>query len=58
MEVTPDGSGFRLNNRFAQFINLPELMQIFGATADVKTREDINLSGAGDLYWKASGDRC
>ena len=43
MEVTPDGGGFRLNNRFAQFVNLPELMRLFGAIADVKTREQIRL---------------
>lgn len=43
MEVSPDGGGFRMNNRFAQFVNLPELMQMFGAIADVKTREEISL---------------
>jgi hypothetical protein len=43
MEVSPDGGGFRMNNRFAQFVNLPELMQMFGTIADVKTREEIKL---------------
>lgn len=43
MEVSPDGGGFRMNNRFAQFVNLPELMRMFGSIADIKTREEINL---------------
>jgi N12 class adenine-specific DNA methylase len=43
MEVSPDGGGFRMNNRFAQFVNLPELMRMFGSIADVKTREEIKL---------------
>jgi N12 class adenine-specific DNA methylase len=29
MELAPDGAGYRLNTRFARFINVPELMQIF-----------------------------
>lgn len=43
MEVSPDGGGFRMNSRFAQFVNLPELMKMFGSIADIKTREEINL---------------
>ena len=37
MELAPDGAGYRLNTRFARFINVPELMQIFrqiGGRAD------------------------
>ena len=37
MELSPDGAGYRLNTRFARFINVPELMQIFRQTADVQT---------------------
>jgi N12 class adenine-specific DNA methylase len=29
MELAPDGAGYRLNTRFARFINVPELMQMF-----------------------------
>jgi N12 class adenine-specific DNA methylase len=43
LEVTPEGGGFRINERFARFRNLPELMQIFSTFADVRTREDLDL---------------
>jgi hypothetical protein len=34
MELAPDGSGYRLNTRFARFINVPELMQQFRQVAE------------------------
>jgi hypothetical protein len=43
MELSPDGSGYRLNTRFARFINVPELMQIFCQTADIQTADMIKL---------------
>ncbi|MDE3098772.1 MAG: DEAD/DEAH box helicase [Verrucomicrobiota bacterium] len=43
MELSPDGAGYRLNTRFARFINVPELMQIFRQTADVRTAQMLNL---------------
>jgi hypothetical protein len=43
MELSPDGAGYRLNTRFARFINVPELMQIFRQTADVQTAQMLNL---------------
>jgi N12 class adenine-specific DNA methylase len=43
MELSPDGAGYRLNTRFARFINVPELMQIFRQTADVQTAAMLNL---------------
>lgn len=43
MEIAPDGSGFRMNTRFARFQNVPELMAIFKTCADVKTRRMLNL---------------
>jgi N12 class adenine-specific DNA methylase len=43
MELAPDGAGYRLNTRFARFINVPELMQIFRQTADVQTAHMLNL---------------
>jgi hypothetical protein len=43
MELAPDGSGYRLNTRFARFINVPELMQQFRQVADIQTRNMIRL---------------
>ena len=40
MELSPDGAGYRLNTRFARFINVPELMQMFRQSADVQTAAD------------------
>jgi len=43
MELSPDGSGYRLQSRFARFVNVPELMQQFRQVADVQTAEMLNL---------------
>ncbi|MEO8350337.1 MAG: DEAD/DEAH box helicase family protein [Chthoniobacteraceae bacterium] len=43
MELSPDGSGYRLQSRFARFVNVPELMQQFRQTADVQTAEMLKL---------------
>ena len=43
MEISPDGAGYRMHTRFAKFINLPELLQMFRAFADVQTAEMLNL---------------
>jgi len=43
MELSPDGAGYRLNTRFARFINVPELMQIFRQMADVQTAQMLKL---------------
>lgn len=43
LEVSPDGSSFRMNQRFAQFVNLPELLSMFGQVADIQTKEMLNL---------------
>jgi N12 class adenine-specific DNA methylase len=43
MELAPDGAGYRLNTRFARFINVPELMQIFRQSADVQIAAMLNL---------------
>ncbi len=43
MELSPDGAGYRLNTRFARFINVPELMQMFRQAADVQTAAMLNL---------------
>ncbi|MBK8768153.1 MAG: hypothetical protein IPM01_27560 [Burkholderiaceae bacterium] len=38
-----DGSGYRLNTRFARFINVPDLMGVFCELADIRTPEMLNL---------------
>jgi len=43
MELSPDGAGYRLNTRFARFINVPELMQMFHQAADVQMAQMLNL---------------
>ena len=43
MELSPDGSGYRLNTRFARFINVPELMGQFRQVADVQTAAMLKL---------------
>jgi hypothetical protein len=43
MELSPDGAGYRLNTRFARFINVPELMQIFCQVADIQTADKLKL---------------
>ena len=43
LEIAPDGSGYRLHTRFARFINVPELMGIFGEIADIRTAEMLDL---------------
>ncbi len=43
MELSPDGAGYRMNTRFARFVNVPELMQMFRQAADVQTASMLNL---------------
>ena len=43
LELSPDGAGYRMNTRFAKFINLPELLQMFRSVADVQTADMLNL---------------
>jgi N12 class adenine-specific DNA methylase/predicted O-methyltransferase YrrM len=43
MELAPDGAGYRLNTRFARFINVPELMQMFCQVADIQTAATLKL---------------
>ncbi|MBR1442115.1 MAG: DEAD/DEAH box helicase family protein, partial [Firmicutes bacterium] len=42
-ELAPEGTGFQLKNRFANFFNLPELMTMFREIADIKTPDVLNL---------------
>ena len=43
MELSPDGAGYRLNTRFARFINVPELMSQFRQVADIQTAAMLKL---------------
>jgi hypothetical protein len=43
VEVSPDGSEFRIKSRFARFHNVPELLKMWWVSGDVKTAEDLNL---------------
>ncbi len=42
-EIAPDGSGYRLKQRFCKFFNLPELLQMYREFADVRTNENLKL---------------
>lgn len=43
LELSPDGRGYRMQTRFARFVNLPELMSMFGEVADIRTAEMLAL---------------
>jgi N12 class adenine-specific DNA methylase/SAM-dependent methyltransferase len=43
MEISPDGQTLKPRSRFAKFVNLPELQQMFRAFADVQTAEMLDL---------------
>ena len=43
MEALPEGGGFRINERFAQFVNVPEMCKLFRSFADVRNRSELNL---------------
>jgi N12 class adenine-specific DNA methylase len=42
-EISPTGKGFRQKTRFARFTNMPELMQMYRAFADVQTADMLKL---------------
>lgn len=43
-EVAPEGNGkYRERRRFAEFFNLPELMNIFTQVADIKTSDMVDI---------------
>jgi len=43
LEMTPDGSGFRMNTRFNKFTNIPELSQLWQQVLEVKSAAELNL---------------
>lgn len=42
-ELAPDGSGYRVKERFSKFNNIPELMNIFREVADIQTPSMLKL---------------
>lgn len=53
MELAPDGAGYRLNTRFARFVNVPELMRQFRQIADIQTAAMLKLPVPGLAGGKA-----
>jgi N12 class adenine-specific DNA methylase len=43
IEISPDGASLRPRSRFARFVNLPELQQMWRSFADVQTAGMLNL---------------
>jgi N12 class adenine-specific DNA methylase len=43
VEVTPDGSGFRMKRRPVRFENVPELLTLFGEVADLRSAESFDV---------------
>ncbi|MGH2718115.1 MAG: DEAD/DEAH box helicase family protein, partial [Actinomycetota bacterium] len=44
LELAPDGGSYRLNTRFARFANVPELLTMFRASADVRSARELALA--------------
>ena len=44
LELAPDGGSYRIHSRFARFANVPELLTMFRATADVRGAKDLGLA--------------
>ncbi|MBW3641875.1 MAG: helicase [Actinobacteria bacterium] len=43
LELAPDGGSYRMHTRFARFANVPELLSMFRAVADVRTPDQLGL---------------
>jgi len=43
IELAPEGTGYRARTRFSKFFNLPELMNMFKETADIKVADELDL---------------
>lgn len=43
LELSPEGSSYRMKTRFANFFNLPELMSVFQEVADIQTADMLKL---------------
>ena len=47
MEISPDGASLRPRSRFARFVNLPELQQMFRVVLGCPDSRDARPSAAG-----------
>lgn len=52
MEVAPEGNRMMMRTRFSDFVNAPELMNMFRVVADVRTKDQLNLPTPGILTGK------
>lgn len=43
LEIAPDGKSFRMRDKFAKFVAVPELMNDFRKIADIRTKEMLDL---------------
>lgn len=43
IEIDPTGQNYRAKERFSQFVNVPELMNMFRYVADIQTEDMLNL---------------
>ncbi len=44
LELAPDSASYRMTTRFARFANVPDLLKMFRAFADVRTGEQLQLA--------------
>jgi hypothetical protein len=44
LELAPDSSSYRMTTRFARFANVPDLLRMFRAFADVRAADHLGLS--------------
>jgi len=44
LELAPSGQSYRMKERFAKFVNLPELMSMFRKVADIQTSDMLDLN--------------
>lgn len=57
VEMAPEGGGnYRTATRFAQFLNVPEMLRMWHTSADIKTAEDLKLPRP-DLAPRKDGQR-
>jgi SNF2 family DNA or RNA helicase len=50
LELSPEGSGYRMKTRFNRFFNLPELISVFKEAADVQTADMLKLPVPKAIY--------
>jgi N12 class adenine-specific DNA methylase len=54
LELSPEGGSYRMNTRFAKFVNVPELTSMYRRSADIQTTGMLNiprpaLKGGGNI---------